>query len=239
MEKIKIKHFKYNIFEPVAINKSALTVIFYHGWGTDVDSFQSLAEEITKEGHTVIMPEILYHDTRNPLKKHFDKDTLQNYFWKTIIESIAEFNDFFNELKISKQKTVLAGSSMGGFIANGIFASQENVGGLANINGSGSFLLSEKIFREMDNRPDIPLELEMILEKSDPIGQKNCDSPVLLIHGDSDKTVPLDGQKDYFNYLTENEGRKDVELLIYKGVDHQFTSDMLQDLIIWLNEISK
>ena len=72
-----------------------------------------------------------------------------------------------------------------------------------------------------------------------PIGQKNCDSPVLLIHGDSDKTVPLDGQKDYFNYLTENEGRKEVELLIYKGVDHQFTSDMLQDLIIWLNGISK
>ena len=234
MEKVKVKHFKYNLFEPSVTNKSAATVIFYHGWGTDVDSFQSMAEEIAKEGHTVIMPEILYHDTRNPLENHFDKATLETYFWKTIIESIEEFNDFFYELKISKQKTVLVGSSMGGFIANGIFASQENVGGLANINGSGAFLLSERIFREMDNRPDTPLKLEMILRKFDPVGQKNCDSPVLLIHGDSDKTVPINGQKDYFNYLTENEGRLDVELLIYKGVNHQFTSDMLQDLIGWL-----
>lgn len=78
---------------------------------------------------------------------------------------------------------------MGGFIANGIFATQENIGGLANINGSGSFLVSERIFREIDNRPDTPLELEIILKKVNPIGQKNCDSPVLLIYGDSDKIL--------------------------------------------------
>ncbi|KAA0955918.1 prolyl oligopeptidase family serine peptidase [Sporosarcina sp. ANT_H38] len=234
MEKVKVKHFNYNLYKSSVTSKSALTVIFYHGWGASADSYKDVAEEIAKEGHTVIVPEIIYHDTRNSLENHFEKATLETYFWKTIIETIEEFNDFFGALKILKENTILLGSSMGGFIANGIFATQANIGGLANINGSGSFLVSERIFREIDNRPDIPLELEMILKKVDPIGRKNRDSPVLLIHGDSDKTVPIDGQKNYYNYLTENEGRKDIELLIYKDVNHQFTTEMLQDLITWL-----
>ena len=126
---------------------------------------------------------------------------------------------------------------MGGFIANGIFASSKNLGGLVNINGSGSFLLSERLFRKMDNRPDIALEEEKMLNKYNPVRRKSCDSPVLLMHGDSDRTVPVDGQKDSFNHLTEVEGRNDVDLLIYENINHQVSSEMIKDLMAWLNKI--
>jgi uncharacterized protein len=238
MKKVKLKNFNYNLFEPIH-NINGSTIILYHGWGTDADSYSNLAEDITKKGFRVIVPEIIYHDTRNLLENHFNKEIIQKYFWKTIVESIEEFDEFTKELGIQLQKTIIAGSSMGGFIANGIFASSKNLGGLVNINGSGSFLLSERQFRKMDNRPEIPVEEEMMLRKFNPVERKNCNSPVLLMHGDSDQTVPVEGQKDYLKHLTEVEGRKDVDLLIYKDINHQISQEMLKDLMVWLNKFQK
>lgn len=239
MKKVILKNFKYNLFEPFLHNTNVSTIILYHGWGTDADSYSNFAEDIANKGFRVIVPEILYHDTRNIVDNHFNKEVIQNYFWKTIVESIEEFDDFTEELGIPLEQIILLEISMGGFIANGIFASSKNLGGLVNINGSGSFLFSERLFRKMDNRPDIPLEEEKMLKKFNPVGRKNCDSPVLLMHGDSDRTVPVDGQKDYFNHLTEVEGRNDVDLLIYENINHQVSSEMLKDLMIWLNKFQK
>ncbi|MFJ7934924.1 alpha/beta hydrolase family protein [Sporosarcina sp. NPDC096371] len=239
MRKEKASRFSYNLFDSPPNSENETTVIFYHGWGTNADSYNDVAKDIAKEGYSVIVPEIIYHDTRKPLKNHFEKETMQNYFWKTIVESINEFDEFVDGLGLSKHKIVLVGSSMGGFIANGIFASQNKLGGLVNINGSGSFLLSERQFRERDNRVDLPIGEELILNKFDPVGRENCHAPVLLLHGDSDKIVPIEGQKNYFKYLTEIEGSKNVELLIYKNVNHQFTEEMLKDLIGWLNHLGK
>ena len=237
MKKVKLTNYKYNLFEPT--NNNGLTIILYHGWGTTVDSFSNLAEDIAKIGFRVIVPEIMYHDTRNLIENHFNKETIQKYFWKTIVESIDEFDEFMKELGIHMQKTIVVGSSMGGFIANGIFASPKNLGGLVNINGSGSFLISERLFRKMDNRPNLTVEEEVVLKKYNPVGRTNSNSPVLLMHGDSDQSVPVEGQMDYFNHLTAVKGRKNVDLLIYEDINHQISPEMLKDLMEWLNKLQK
>ena len=162
MKKVNLKKFKYNLFEPFSHNTSVSTIILYHGWGTDADSYSNFAEDITQNGFRIIVPEIIYHDTRNIVDNHFNKEVVQHYFWKTIVESIEEFDEFTEELGIPLEQIILAGCSMGGFITNGIFASSKNLAGLVNINGSGSFLLSERLFRKMDNRPDIPFEDEVL-----------------------------------------------------------------------------
>jgi uncharacterized protein len=131
---------------------------------------------------------------------------------------------------------VVAGSSMGGFIANGIFAREPDVSGLANINGSGSFLFSEKLFREKDGRGEIPLEEVNKLKHYDPVTRVNPASPVLLIHGDADEIISIEGQKDFYRHLTEREKRKNVEFKIHKGVNHVFTAEMVGDLIRWLDK---
>ena len=236
MKKIQVKKFKYNLFEPPIQSGNGLTIIIYHGWGTTVDSFNDLAVELTKIGHTVIVPEMVFHDSRNPLKNHFATETTQTYFWKTIFATIDEFNEFIDEVGILREKIILVGSSMGGFIANGIFAKQKELSGLVNVNGSGSFMVSEKLFREESNRPPLTSPEEMTMNKYDPINRKNCDAPVLLMHGDSDKIISIKGQEDYFNYLTEDENRNNVTLLVYKNVNHQFSEDMVNDLIEWINK---
>lgn len=237
MEKIIAKHFKYNLFTPpIHSNKKGLTIIFYHGWGTTADSYNEVAEELARRGYKVVVPEIIYHDSRNALNNPFNRQVMQNYFWKTIFESIDEFSEFMKLLETPWQNTIVVGSSMGGFIANGIFASSRDLGGLVNINGSGSFLLSEKLFRKLDNRSEPSLEEELILKKYNPIEQENCNAPVLLMHGDSDRTIPIEGQKDFYKYLTEVKGRSIVDFFIYENVNHQFTEGMFNDLIIWLEK---
>ena len=149
---------------------------------------------------------------------------------------IDEFNDFVAELGIPMGNIVLVGSSMGGFIANGIFANHKNLGGLVNINGSGSFLLSEKIFRERDNRTSLPFKEQQRMMKYNPVEKTKSNSPILLMHGDLDTTVSIKGQEDYYHTLTETEGRENVEFCVYENNNHQFTFEMMKDLLEWLNK---
>jgi uncharacterized protein len=237
MQKHILGTFKYYSTLPAESGNRHKTVIIYHGWGGTAEGYKDVAEELAKEGYQVIIPEIIFHDTRQPLDNHFDKETTQQYFWKTIFESIDEFDDFVTALEIRKEDIVVAGSSMGGFIANGIFAREPDVSGLANINGSGSFLLSEKLFREKDGRGEIPVEEVKKLKHYDPVTRVNPASPVLLIHGDADEIISIEGQKNYYRYLTEIEKRKNVEFKIHKGVNHVFTAEMVGDLIEWLDRI--
>lgn len=49
MGKVESKNFKYNLFKPLIHNINGTSVIFYHGWETDADSYSDLAEDIAKK----------------------------------------------------------------------------------------------------------------------------------------------------------------------------------------------
>jgi uncharacterized protein len=237
MQKHQTSKFKYHSSAPAGSANRQKTLIIYHGWGGSAAGYHDAAVQIAKKGYRVIVPEIIYHDTREPLHHHFDQKTTQHYFWKTIFQTINEFDEFVTELGIPKEYIVIAGSSMGGFIATGIFAREHKLSGLANINGSGSFLLSEKLFREADGRGEIPERLAKELIDYDPVKRTNCPSPVLLIHGDRDEFVSIEGQKDYYRHLTEIEEQSNVKFNIHHGVNHVFTDEMVGDLAMWMKTL--
>ncbi|WP_034761472.1 alpha/beta hydrolase family protein [Rossellomorea vietnamensis] len=237
MRKHTINPYNYYSIQPNKQNESAKVIIIYHGWGGSALGYRDLAEELAGEGFNVVVPEIIYHDTRQKLADHFESKTVQDYFWETIMTTIDEFHDFVKALGIDKENVILIGSSMGGCIANGIFAREPMVGGLVNMNGSGSFVLTELLFREKDGRGDIPDQLKKRLMDYDPVDSEPGLSPVLLMHGDCDEIMPIEGQMDYDRYLKGN--RRHVDFRVYEGVNHQITSDMIGDLIRWLNGLSK
>ncbi|MDP5274928.1 alpha/beta hydrolase family protein [Chengkuizengella axinellae] len=233
MKNIIDNELKYSILKPAAKSKNK-AIIFYHGWGTNVESNQDIGELLANEGYQVVYPELIYHDTRNCLENHFDDKVIQNYFWKTVMESIDEWDELINTLGVTEHEIILVGSSMGGFIVNGIFATRKSLGGLININGSGSFVLSEQVFRKMGNRHELTVDEMNLLKEYDPVQSDNCSSPVLLMHGDSDTTVHIDGQKDYYTYLTRHKKRDNVDLMIYENINHVISPEMVRDMMEWL-----
>ncbi|SFG83700.1 dienelactone hydrolase family protein [Sporolactobacillus nakayamae] len=150
IEKINSDPFKFTKYMP---SKSKnVTLCIYHGWGTTISDFDLKARTLAEQGYEVILPEIIYHDSRQNIGNHFNSRITKEYFWKTIFCSIDEAANFYERFNNDSHKHVLIGSSMGGFIAAEIFARLSGFDGLIIVNGSGSFLLSESIFREQDGR---------------------------------------------------------------------------------------
>ena len=238
MQKNTINGFNYYSVEPKKQNETNKVIIIYHGWGGSTLGYRDLGEELAGEGFKVIIPEIIYHDTRQPLANPFDTKTIQDYFWETIMTTIDEFLEFMTALGMELEKVALVGSSMGGCIANGIFAQEPRLGGMVNINGSGSFVLSEKLFRVRDGREALADNLKKILEEYDPVTRETGLSPVLLMHGDRDDIMPIEGQKDYHHYLKKKD-KRNVDFRVYEGVNHQITGEMVSDLVCWLNHSLK
>lgn len=235
MKKVVSVNFINHLYTPNQSSRNK-TIIIFHGWGSSVNNYVELAEYFSSIGFKVIVPEIIFHDSRQKLENHFLKEVTQEYFWKTIFRSIDDATLLFEELGVSEKDVILMGISMGGFIANGIYAKGNNFAGLININGSGSFLLSEKIFRVNDQRPELSDEEINEINFYNPRGKNISNSSILLMHGELDTVVSIDGQKDYFKFLKGSGTLGDVVFNVYKNVNHSLTEEMLEDLIQWLEE---
>ncbi|WP_270181358.1 alpha/beta hydrolase [Alkalihalobacillus sp. CinArs1] len=234
MKRIKNKHLPYHI--ATIKSKASKTIVLYHGWGSKVEGLLDVAETLFEEGFSVVIPELIYHDSRGPFANHFQPDIMQSYFWKTIFHSIDEFPKLLQSIDEKMEDVVLLGSSMGGFIANGI-ASKHSLGGLISVNGSGSFVRSETLFRKRDGRGEIPNNLLKGLKNYDLVEQACTLTPTLFLHGECDAIVPICGQEDYFRKVME-ENRSHAEFRRYPGVGHEFTDEMVNDVLAWLHKLS-
>lgn len=239
MKTITNGRFPYHTVEPVNGKNAGLTVIFYHGWGTTAESYLEFAETLAGEGYTVVLPELPYHDSRNPLANPFYPTILQEYFWKTIFESIDEFDEFLRALEIPASQLIVAGSSMGGFIAAGIGAQQNQLAGVASINGSGAFLLTEQLLRKRDQRLALSPEEEQQWKKYDPAKSARCPAPLLLLHGKEDPVIPVEGQRAYYECRVDKYGPQHTKMILYDGVGHQFTDEMAAAFIEWLKGLQQ
>lgn len=210
------------------------TILLFHGWGSSVTNYAAFAEFLATLGFEVIVPELIFHDSRSRLANHFEEKIAQEYFWKTVFESIDEGKSLIEHSRIQAKDCLVLGISMGGFIANGLYANDPDFAGLININGSGSFLLSEELFRTKDNRPALSREERIRFNFYDPIGKQGGVSPVLLMHGELDAIVSIKGQEDYAHYLSEKCKAANLSFHKYKNINHTISEEMRADLEQWL-----
>lgn len=219
----------YHLFP--GTNPTAPILFIYHGWAGSTAGYYDLAEELQEQGYTVVLPDIVHHDSRGTVN-YFDKSTRQQKFWGTVFQTINEFDLLVTDMKLRRKNILVIGSSMGGFIASGIFAKNPQIEGLVNVNGSGAFLVADEFFRKADGRGELSGKEKSIMEVYDPIRYTYSGKPVLLMHGDSDQTLDTSGQYAYYAHCSS----PDITFDIYNEVDHQFTQDMVDGLKSWLNE---
>lgn len=235
MSKENHSSLKFHIY-PSKEKKQKKTILLFHGWGSSVKKYEAFANVLASEGFRVILPEIMFHDSRNKLENHYTIEATQEFFWKTIFTSVDETEERLTELETSPEEIILLGISMGGFIASGIYAKDNRYAGLININGSGSFLLTDSIFRQYDNRSTPTTVTPQQLSEYDPIKEEAPTSPMLLVHGEKDRIVSIKGQENYFNHFKPKTENDILTFMRYKDIDHTVSSKMMADILQWLRK---
>lgn len=241
-EKINIQGIPALVFRPKDTGESIPTVVFYHGWSSDKESQRMRGFILASVGYQVVIPDAVYHGERNPLSDYRWQNA-KEYFWDVIFKNIEEFNIIIGEL-ISKycadyDRIAVMGNSMGGFTAGGIFAQNEDVKTLVVFNGSCGWEKFNKniempIEEELREKYDA---LELKVKNTDPM---NCldmikNRPILLLHGDSDTTVPVESQRDFYNKLKPAyEDNDKIKFVEYANLNHLVTTNMMEECINWL-----
>jgi dipeptidyl aminopeptidase/acylaminoacyl peptidase len=133
-------------------------------------------------------------------------------------------------------RIAVMGNSMGGFTAAGIFTHNKNIKALTVFNCSCSW----ESFNKQNFQIDMTEKLERLTRKAvemDPYNHIGMlkDRPILMLHGDSDTLVPVEGQRDFYDkFYTIYQEKEKIKLVEYPGLNHFVTTNMMEESINWL-----
>ncbi|MDF2535715.1 MAG: prolyl oligopeptidase family protein [Bacillales bacterium] len=225
------------LYEPTEIDKN-VTIVIYHGWASSIYNQQFLANIFNSHGYTVMIPELIGHDSRGKIDDYHAQGSWERNGWQIVIEMVKESQTFIEKLTeepwMKDQKMVLYGNSMGGFIASGVFVQNGKPDSLILVNSTGDWraLLetgASKVLAEVV----IPDEFDL-LNPTRHISEIG-DRPILLIHGENDEIVPIATQEGFYTETIE-QGCKNVTFNKYWHVNHTVGLSMIEDVVNWLNE---
>lgn len=119
---IKVDNIPLVVFRPIREVKEYKTIIYYHGWSSEVKTYELMGRIFAHYGFQFILPEVVKHGVRGTA------DNYESYkeMFDVVTQSIEEF-DLIKEFAISKlnsdeKNLVISGHSMGGIIISAIFA---------------------------------------------------------------------------------------------------------------------
>jgi len=172
-----------------------------------------------------------------------------------ISDAIAAINFVKKQKNIDKNKIGLLGLSMGGLVSAHVVGLVKDIKSLVLLSAVARFkkLWEKKIAKRFNNKfPQNGIDIGGLLVSKKFINAvykldslnlsriREYNNPLLIIHGDKDKTVPLQDAKIYYN--TSNSLRK--KLIIIKNGDHGFSNLKIEKKVIniicnWFKETLK
>lgn len=206
------------------------TVLYYHGWGSSVESFTFLATVLAQQGFVVVMPEVPLHGQRGALDNYFDPAGYVKY-WDAVLEAIEEVPHLYTALRMCSftdaNRVGLVGNSMGGQIAAGAFVRQSEFKALVCANSTPHFVEYENWCRKQTGRPPVEGADHARLQGYDPSCALDAlrDRPVLFLHGIADSTMPVALTKALHEEIETS------TLHMYPKVNHQLTFAMFEELV--------
>lgn len=234
------------LFRPKEKKGLLPSIILYHGWSSNKERQRMRGFILAAAGYQVIIPDAIYHGERNPLSD-YDAKNIGKYFWSVILNNLEESSTIIDEL-ISKynsdpDRIGICGHSMGGFTASGIFANNPNVKALVVFNGSCAWEHTNEIYSAFFNKESIEKTnaeklyvLKDKIAKLDPMNNLKLlkNRPVLLLHGDSDNSVPVESQRLFYKTVQPIYDDKDkIKYIEYPNLNHFVTTNMMEECIAW------
>lgn len=225
------------------------TIIYYHGWSSNIDNYKVFAEIYATYGYQVVLPEIEGHGVRNEYESYDDfLDSID-----VIIQSVAEFPDIKNivleRLNGDPENIVISGHSLGGIIGSILYTRDEDLRHFIMFNSSADFINlmnDEGVSREdiVNRYDDFTYEL---LEKLNPMN--NLDSlnsrSMDIYVGEFDNIINPKSMVEFLESLN-NKGLNTSKMNLYEynaahGISYNMVRDSLYRLIdlIGINKVEK
>ncbi|NLN48121.1 MAG: prolyl oligopeptidase family serine peptidase [Clostridiales bacterium] len=222
--------------------KERSAVIYYHGWSSKKENGLFIGKVLTFHGHEVIIPDAIYHGERKALDK-YNVEAMKKYFWDVIINTVKEYDGLITGaaelLETDRNKVAVMGSSMGGFIASGVFAVNKEIKCLVNMNGACAWKKAESIFKELDRdgKGAASQKQRKLIAEYDPLGKKEdlYPRPILMLHGDADTSVSIEIQRYFYKEVKKlYKGMPErLRLIESSNLNHYKTTGMLEETLKW------
>lgn len=243
-DRVKLQDIPTIIFRPRNVERNIPTIIFYHGWSSNKELQRLRGFVLAAAGYQVIIPDAVYHGERNHLRD-YGMEAAREYFWDVIFSNMEEFNVIMTE-SVSKygadpKRIAVTGNSMGGFTAGGIFTHNEDVKTIVVLNGTCAWESFNGDVWEPED--DILRKKFKVIEKRvkdlDPINHldKLKNRPILMLHGESDNMVPIEGQIKFYEKLKPlYDSNEKIKLVEYANLNHFVITNMMEESINWFGK---
>ena len=189
-------------------------IIYYHGWGSDIESSRFRASIWAAADYPVLVVEEALHGARGS----WDYEDIQK-LPEVVIENMKEFDAILAcvRARFPEKQIVVAGHSMGGMTAMGLLA-REEVAGVLALNGMGDWkiLAAEEYKKAVDDY--------------NPMNRisEHKDKAICMLNGALDDVVDARYQKNYYEKIKgEHKGNAPLVFEIIEGTSHVVTTNMM------------
>ena len=188
-------------------------IIYYHGWGSDIESSRFRASIWAAADYPVLVVEEALHGARGS----WDYEDIQK-LPEVVIENMKEFDAILAcvRSRYADKKIVVCGHSMGGMTAMGLLARDE-VAGVMALNGMGDW-------QAMRREP-----YKEAAEAYDPMNHidSHVNKAICMLNGELDDVVNPLYQKSYYEKIKDAHEGAPLVFEIVEGTSHVVTTNMM------------
>lgn len=212
------------LIEPHDVKKE-IVLIYYHGWGSSVESSRFRASIWAAAGYPVLVVEEVLHGSRGSYPYDDDMDKLP----EVLLKNIEEYDDVAKYLDdvFPNYKRIVCGHSLGGFTAMGLL-SKKDVTGVMALNGMGDW-------QAMAVGP----YKEKICELN-PVDrvEEHVEKAILMLNGEVDESVNPVYQKNYYEAIRSlHKGKVPLVYECMEMTSHVVTTTMMELTLAFLEEL--
>lgn len=244
IKKVMIGKVPAVIIEPKeATNK---TLVFYHGWGSDMERQIFRGNIFVSYGYRVVLPEARYHGERNVEKLDYeDKDVEGKYILKVIMHNIEEAPSIFNYIEENYPGSEIAvgGHSMGAITAGGLYAFKKDLKMAFIFNGINNWKELVRGVNELKGQDKIDereFRINEFFLDMNPMDSPEAfkDRPLVLFNGRNDDVINPAGQESFAKEVEKvYEDKKLLNFKLFDMTYHQITTQMLEEAIKFSKEL--
>lgn len=215
-------------------------LVLYHGWGSNAEKQRFRGQLLAAFGYRVIVPEISGHGVRGVLA--YDGPQAALDFQRVLLQSIGECVELAQAVFHPGRAHFLVGHSLGGMIALGALTPLARaLNGVVAMNSTANWADATAalagVFRDDGAAlaalaSDEGERLRSALDAFDPAqwSARGITTPVLLINGSLDQTLPASLNADF---LTQQQ-LPQVRQVVIEDAGHVVTDSALREVVAFI-----